>query len=151
MKRLLTPALLCALFLTLCACGGTGEEPAADISTAGTGGSINVTVLPAESSIYSEEDIDAAVETILNYFGESENFSGCTLTKISYAGDAVNQREAGFLDQYGGDELIVLTSSFDVDSSGGDGSLNANSTYSGWNWILVRDHGGDWRHVDHGY
>jgi hypothetical protein len=29
-------------------------------------------------------------------------------------------------------------SNFDVDSSGGDGSLNANSTYSKWNWILIR-------------
>ena len=41
--------------------------------------------------------------------------------------------------------------SFDVDSSGGDGSLNPNSTYSDWKWILVRTNGGHWQHVDHGY
>lgn len=46
---------------------------------------------------------------------------------------------------------IVLLSSFDVDSSGGDGSLNPNSTYSDWKWILVRTDGGKWQHVDHGY
>ena len=42
-------------------------------------------------------------------------------------------------------------SSFDVDSSGGDGSLNPNSTYNDWKWILVRTNGGQWQHVDHGY
>ena len=34
---------------------------------------------------------------------------------------------------------------------GGDGSFNPNSTYTGWNWILARDQGGKWSHVDHGY
>ena len=63
----------------------------------------------------------------------------------------MNRQEAAFLNQYGGDELIVLLSSFDVDASGGDGSLNPNETYSNWNWILVRDSGGQWRHADHGY
>ena len=42
-------------------------------------------------------------------------------------------------------------SSFDVDETGGDGSLNPNSTYDGWCWILVRNTGGRWKHVDHGY
>ena len=148
MKKLFAPALLCALVLALCACGGTPEEPADDAAPTG-GGRINVTVLNEDSAIYSEEDIDAAVETVIDYFGE--NFTGCTLTKLGYAGDEVNRREADFLDQYGGDELIVLSSSFDVDASGGDGSLNPDSTYDGWNWILVRDTGGDWRHADHGY
>lgn len=46
---------------------------------------------------------------------------------------------------------IALLSSFDVDSSGGDGSLNPNSTYNDWKWILVRTNGGQWQHVDHGY
>ena len=49
------------------------------------------------------------------------------------------------------DEVIVLISSFDVDSSGGDGSLNPNSTYTRWSWILVRNKNGKWKHVDHGY
>jgi hypothetical protein len=49
------------------------------------------------------------------------------------------------------DEVIVLTSSFDVDASGGDGSLNPNSTYTKWMWILVRNKVEKWKHVDHGY
>lgn len=35
--------------------------------------------------------------------------------------------------------------------AGGDVSLNPNSTYTRWEWILVRSNGGSWRHVDHGY
>ncbi len=50
-----------------------------------------------------------------------------------------------------GDEAIVLTSTFDVDGSGGDGSLNPNSTYKDWIWLLVRNKQGEWKHVDHGY
>ncbi len=53
--------------------------------------------------------------------------------------------------QNNADEVIVLISSFDVDASGGDGSLIPNSTYNNWYWILVRDNGGKWRHADHGY
>ena len=55
------------------------------------------------------------------------------------------------LQQYGADEAIVLTSTFDVDGSGGDGSLNPNSTYKDWIWLLVRNKQGEWKHVDHGY
>lgn len=48
--------------------------------------------------------------------------------------------------------VIALLSNFDVDSSGGDGSLNPNSTYSNWNWILIRDSKtGIWKVDDWGY
>lgn len=48
-------------------------------------------------------------------------------------------------------EAIVLVSTFDVDASGGDGSLNPDDTYENWEWVLVRDKDGTWRHVTHGY
>ena len=146
MKKLIALTLLSALLLTLCACGGNQE--AADTETTANGGRVNVTVQNEESSLYTEEDIDAAVETVIEYFGQ--NFDGCTLTKLGYPGDD----EAAFrewADQYDADEAIVLTSEFDVDETGGDGSLEANSTYSDWGWVLVRDAGGDWRHATHGY
>ena len=73
------------------------------------------------------------------------------LTEIYYAGDSVSKEHQEWADRYNADETIVLLSSFDVDSSGGNGSLNPNSTYDGWNWILVRKEGEGWVHVDHGY
>ncbi len=45
----------------------------------------------------------------------------------------------------------VILSSFDVDSSGGDGSLDPDSTYDDWEWILIRNEGGEWEHAAHGY
>ncbi len=79
------------------------------------------------------------------------DWKGCTLTEIYYAGDDCTKDYKDWADRNNADEVIVLLSSFDVDSSGGNGSLNPNSTYSDWKWILVRTDGGKWQHVDHGY
>ena len=125
MKKIVCIISCILLALGLSACGG-------DVSGAET--------KSVDSEVYSQEDIDAAVDTIKHEF--KSDWSGCTLREIYYAGD--NSRNDA-------DEVIVLLSSFDVDSSGGDGSLNPDSTYSDWKWILVRSDGGKWKHVDHGY
>ena len=79
------------------------------------------------------------------------NFDGCTLTKLYYPGDSYADKFDEWAAQYNADEAIVIMSSFDVDSSGGDGSLSPNSTYDNWNWVLIRNNGENWKHVDHGY
>lgn len=101
------------------------------------------------SVIYSDSDIESAFQTVKDYF--KSEFDGCTLTKLYYPGDTYSDEFQEWAKQYDADEAIVILSSFEVDSSGGDGSLNPNSTYDNWNWILVRNNGGDWKHVDHGY
>lgn len=73
------------------------------------------------------------------------------MEEIYYVGDETSSHYQDWADRNDVDEVIILLSSFDVDSSGGDGSLNPNSTYDDWMWILVRDKGGQWKHVDHGY
>ena len=84
-----------------------------------------------------------------NYF--EKNFEGCTLTEITYLGDDKLDDWQEFAERNNADDVMVLVSSFNVDASGGDGSLNPNSTYTNWKWILVRTNGGKWEHVDHGY
>lgn len=108
-----------------------------------------VSIVPVESGIYSEEDIQAAADTVIQYF--QREFEGCTLTELRYAGDEAAGQFAEWAEQYQADEAIVLLSAFDVDASGGDGSLNPNSTYEGWQWILGRNAGGEWEHFTHGY
>ena len=73
-----------------------------------------------------------------------------TMTALRYPGDQteVFQRWA---ERYDADQAVVVTSDFDVDESGGDGSLNPNSTYSDWEWVLVRDEGGQWTVQTWGY
>lgn len=115
------------------------------------GGNIDNVQIPGwkSSEIYSDDDIEVAYQTVKDYF--KNEFDGCTLTKLSYSGDTYADEFNKLAEQYDADEAIVILSSFDVDSSGGDGSLNPDSTYDNWNWILIRNDGGDWEHVDHGY
>ena len=118
--------------------------------TAGCRGNVSdVKVLEYKSDIYSEEEIEEAIEVVKKYF--RLEFSGCTLTEITYAGDDKILSYEDWATRNDADEVIVLISSFDVDASGGDGSLNPNSTYSNWSWILARRNGEKWQHVDHGY
>ena len=135
MKKLISVMLCALLFFSLCACNG---------------GKIDDVKKPfVESEIYTQEDIASAISIITEEF--KKEWNGCTLTEIYYAGDDVSVEYQDWADRNNADEVIVLLSSFDVDSSSGDGSLNPNSTYDNWNWILVRKTGGEWKHIDHGY
>ncbi|MGI6145722.1 MAG: hypothetical protein GX092_06515 [Clostridia bacterium] len=135
MKKISLAVCIVMVFsLCLCACGGNVK---------------NVKVIDVESELYTFDEINSAIEIITKEF--AKNWKGCTLKEIYYAGDETSRHYQDWADRNGADEVIVLLSSFDVDSSGGDGSLNPNSTYDGWNWILVRNTDGQWRHVDHGY
>ncbi len=134
MKKIVYIMLCILLVCSLSACGGNVSK---------------VNTHNVDSEIYSEEDINAAIDTIKKEF--ENDWKGCTLTEIYYAGDDSSKDHQDWANRNNADEVIVLQSSFDVDSSGGDGSLNPNSTYNGWNWILVRTNGGQWQHVDHGY
>ncbi len=102
-----------------------------------------------KSAVYSDEEINSAIEVTKDYF--VENFGGCYLTEIKYGGDEMIAPFQSYATDNNADEVIVLISSFDVGKFGGDGSLSQGSTYSNWNWILIREKDGDWRHCDHGY
>lgn len=98
-----------------------------------------------ESSLYSQNDIDDAINVIKNDF--AYDWDGCVLTLIYYGGDERCKQES----EERGVETIVLLSDFDTRKQPGDSSLNSYDTYTGWSWILVRDEDGGWKHIDHGY
>ena len=131
-KTLLLP-LCAAMLLTLAACGSVK----------------NVRTEEVASELYSQKDIDSAIGVIKKEF--VQNWDGCTLTEISYAGDDVSEKYPEWAERNDADEVIVLTSSFDVAEQGASPSLDPGNTYTRWMWILVRSNGGAWRHVDHGY
>ncbi len=134
MRKYICLILSVLLVCGLCSCGG-------NVAYAKT--------RDVASDIYSQEDISSAINTIKMEF--KTKWSGCTLTEIYYAGDEYSEDHQDWADRNNSDEVIVLLSSFDVGAFGGDGSLNPNSTYDNWMWILVRTSGGTWKHVDHGY
>lgn len=137
MKKIVALTLILACMLALVACSSSG------------GNVKRVHIASYTSELYSDAEIESAIHTIIYYF--KKHFAGCTLTEITYVGDDQLENWQEFADRNNADDVIVLVSSFDVDASGGDGSFNPNSTYTNWKWILVRNNGGKWRHVDHGY
>ncbi len=135
MKRLLIGFLLLSMLAACWGCGGNTRQ----VEMIGC----------ASSQLYSERDIQKAADVVKDYF--KAEFDGCTLTQLRYPGDEAFRLFDQWAEQYGADEAIVLYSSFNVDDSGGDGSLNPNSTYDNYAWILVRNQGGSWEHKTHGY
>ena len=134
MKKLIALVLALVCVIGLVACGGNVK---------------NVKITDYSSEIYSDEEIQNAIDVAINYF--EKNFEGCTLTEITYLGDDELDNWQEFAERNNADDVMVLVSSFNVGASGGDGSLNPNSTYTNWKWVLVRTNDGKWEHVDHGY
>lgn len=135
MKRVLACVILCLTLFALTACGG------GDVGEVG--------ILAVDSEIYTSAELESGVNTVLDYF--QKEFDGCKLRELQYIGDEKNNDYLDFATRNGAEEVLVFTSTFDVDESGGDGSLNPNDTYKNWKWILARTNGGEWEHVDHGY
>lgn len=134
MKKLIALVLALVCVIGLVACGGNVK---------------NVKITDYSSEIYSDAEIENAIDVAINYF--EKNFEGCTLTEITYLGDDELDNWQEFAERNNADDVMVLVSSFNVGASGGDGSLNPNSTYTNWKWVLVRTNDGKWEHVDHGY
>ena len=142
MKRLICILLSVTFLFSMSAC---------NVQLNTTGDVKNVKVEKWEASkLYSDDEINSAIKAVENYF--KKEFGGCTLTKITYAGDTESLDETAYRKDNGSDydKVIVLVSSFDTDSFGGDGSLNPNSTYDNWKWIMGKKQGGRWEHIDHG-
>ena len=109
----------------------------------------NVKLKAVSSEIYAQEEIENAINIIKNDF--KENWGGCKLNEISYVGDERNDDFIDWATKNNKEEVIVLTSNFYVGSSTKDISLNLNSEYNNWNWILVRNKNENWQHKDHGF
>ena len=109
----------------------------------------NVKIISMESEIYSTEEINNAIDVILEEF--EENYNGCSLLEIEYIGDENNDVYRDWAIRNNKSEVIVFISNFKVDSNGGNGVLNPNSEYDGYSWILVRNENENWIYVDGGY
>ena len=130
----------CVLIIALCGCADFMHRKNAPPK---------LNVVSVASDIYTEKEIDEAIKTVELFF--KQEFEGCYLTEIRYAGD---EKLAAYEDaaaEYGADKAVILISSFYVSKHGGDGSLNRNHTYEDWQWILTRTDGGDWNVKTYGY
>jgi hypothetical protein len=133
MKKIVS--LLLVLCLLLTGCGG--------------GNISGVQVAIGESASFTREEIEQAMDVAMDYF--RREFDGCTMTAIRYDESKSYAQSLEWAQTYGTEEAIVLYSDFDVDASGGDGSLNPNSTYRNWQWVMTRNGGGKWNLRTWGY
>ena len=101
------------------------------------------------SDYYSDREINSAIFMAKLYF--TFNFKGCNLIDIDYAGDDSVPSAEAWADDSNARKAIILTSSFKVDSNGGDGSLEPNRIYKDWQWIMISHLGFIYHHKDHGY
>ena len=109
----------------------------------------NVEIIPMESEIYSNEEINSAINVILERF--KENYNGCSLLEIEYIGDEKNDEYIDWAERNNKSEVIVFISDFKVAPNAGDGILNSDSEYKGYRWILVRNENENWTYADCGY
>ena len=101
------------------------------------------------SDVFSQEDIQSAIEIVTDFF--RKEFEGCTLKTLEYSEELTLDDAEEWAQQYEAQQAIVLISSFYVAPNGGDGSLNTDSTYENWQWILVRNTGENWTLKTWGY
>ena len=135
MKKIVTFLLVILLTLSLAGCGWG--------STRGLQTKIG------SSDVYTQEDMESAIKIVTEFF--RKEFEGCTLKTLEYSEELTEDDAEEWAQQYDAQQAIVLISSFYVAPNGGDGSLNTDSTYENWQWILVRNPGENWTLKTWGY
>lgn len=108
------------------------------------------------SSIYTEEDMNAAIELIKKEFN---TWDGCELHSIAYSSDDecnksniawMNDLEAANDAKETFTQCIMFQSSFHSPKEGG-GGFNADEEYTNWQWWLARSDRGQWKLMTWGY
>lgn len=142
MKRMVAMVLLItALFVSV----GCAEKPKAEIR-----------IDYGNSTLYSKEDMDAAIAEIKKEF---DMWEGCELHSIVYGSDDecsaeniawMNELEAANDAQETFTRCIMFKSDFHSPKNGG-GAWNADQEYTDWQWWLARSEGGEWKLMTWGY
>lgn len=130
---------LLSIFVAVLLCGIL----TACFSDTGKGMTDNVEINISASEKFSTDEIEAAINCVTVKFSD---FNGCELTQLWYDENSSNLVIASYITHGRGSvngveasDIMVLFSNFNVDSRGRNGSLEPNSTYTDWNWILIRE------------
>lgn len=103
-----------------------------------------------ESEKFAEEEIEAAMAVVIDYF---PNFEGCELVRLWYDEEYSDRKlshESRLLEAYGKENLILLLSDFDED--GFDYLSTEHTMYYEWEWLLAReDELAEWEIISYGY
>ena len=129
--------------------GATEKETQQE--TGETGASYDFVVDYKNSDMYSEDDMNKAIEVILREFNTWE---GCVMKELSYTDDQKCEHNLSYINSLAVDtkydECIVFTSTFHSPVEGGD-AWEPDYDYGNWEWYLGRTDGGDWDLLTWGY
>ena len=139
MKKTMRIVFSCMLILSLFGCNSSTKNVKIDYGT---------------SAIYTEEDMDTAIDQIKETF---KSLEGCELHSLSYSSDDVclDQENIAWMndlehaDKQVFTQCIMFNSSFRSPKKGG-GAWEANEEYT-WSWWLARSEGGEWKLMTYGY
>ena len=141
LKKTIWSILLAAVFFSFAGCGRAATA--------------NAAVDYGASSIYTQADMDEAINVIKKAF---RSMKGCELHSLSYTSDdctgADNVAWMNKLGEADGakeifTQCIVFESSFFSPEKGG-GAWEAGQEYT-WSWYLARSEGGKWKLMTWGY
>ena len=142
MKKTIVIVFCCMLILSLFGCKSSVTK--------------NVKIDYVTSSIYTEKDINSAIEKIKETF---KSFEGCELYSLSYSSDDIctdkeniawmNDLESANDNKQVFTQCIMFNSSFRSPKKGG-GAWQPNEEYT-WSWWLARSEGGEWKLMTYGY
>lgn len=143
MKKVISSFIIILIVFSVVGCNRMGKTKDASITI-------------GKSVKFSEKEIDDAVQCVKESF---KSYRECTLTNLWYDENKSNTYVGDYLEYGGGTEngstkenSIVLLSNFNVDSLGGDGSFEPNSTTDDYQWVLVRDSKtSKWEVIESGY
>lgn len=107
----------------------------------------NVERIIGERSLYTQKDIETAMDIAVRAF--SEGYEDCKLLRIAYDEAETLAEIDRQRDRHGELRILVLVSDFYVGNNA-EACFNLNETYHDWKWIF-RDHGEGWELYTWGY
>lgn len=127
------------------------------ISSVPAGSAEDAEIDYGKSEIYSQKDMDAAIEIIKAKFS---TWKGCTLQKIYYVSDdECNEKNIAWLNEIEAandneevfTQCIMFESDFHTAEQGDLSGFENGEEYKNWQWWLGRSETGDWKLMTCGY
>ena len=109
----------------------------------------NLKVTLGKSDLYTKKELQSAVDYILGRF--QVDFIDCVMTELNYDEAFSLSQCQVWADQYGADEAIVFTCTFNTTENYQELVMEPGQVCEGYNWILTRNAGEDWTLQTWGY
>ena len=103
-----------------------------------------------ETELFDVQDIEAAMGIVEATF--KKEFTGSQLIDLWYEETFSSTYSSEWAKQYEADEAIILLSTFHTGDTWVSESLEPDTTYPNWQWVLVRNHAdNNWQLKTWGY